>query len=156
MINKLTPLNIYPYRVSDTEKEAISLGVGKGMLSGEYIINNEDVMLSVSQRKKLNEYYGKLNKADLEDLMDNKTKYKVQNEQGTYDDLYYKEMTDKQKATVIDRIMSNNSGYAKTYILTQEMGYKYYTTASERETLRNLGITKNIYVKNKKYYGYVK
>ena len=156
IINKLTPINIYPYRVSDLEKEAISLGVSKGMLTGEYTIDNNDVELNAKQRKSLNEYYAKLNKADLADLTTNKTRYKVQNEEGTYDDLYYKDMTDKQKATVIDRIMSNNSGYAKTYMLTQQMGYKYYTTNSEREKLRELGITNNIYVKNNKYNGYVK
>ena len=156
IINSFSPIKIYPYRVSDLEKEAVSLGVNKGMLTGEYTINDNKVKLNDSQRRELNEYYAKLNNSDLTDLTTNKTKYKVKNEKGTYDNLYYNEMTEKQKATVIDRIMSNNSGYAKTYILTQKMGYKYYTTVSERETLRELGITNNIYVKNNKYNGYVK
>ena len=65
-------------------------------------------------------------------------------------------MTDKQKATVIDRIMLNNSRIAKTYILTSSGKYKYYASSEEYNELKKLGITKNVYKKSEKYDGYVK
>lgn len=49
-------------------------------------------------------------------------------------------MTDKQKAAVIDRIMSNNSSKAQIYILTKHGYYKYYASQEEYKELKKLGI----------------
>jgi len=65
-------------------------------------------------------------------------------------------MTDTQKASVINRIMNENAGYAKIYILTDSGKYKYYATDSEYQELRKLGITKNVYRQTGKTSGFVK
>lgn len=157
LANKLLPFKIYPYNVSETEKIAISLGVKKGELTGKYEVRGEKINLSASEITSLNEYYGKLNEKDLADFIEGRKSYKVLNDKtGKYVELKYGKMTDKQKATVIDRIMSNNSSIAKTYILTSTGKYKYYASSDEYDELKKLGITKNVYKKSDKYEGYVK
>lgn len=156
IINKLSPVKIYDYQVSVNEQEAIKRGVSSGALPGRYTINDEDVIISSELREKLNVYYGELNAKALDELFASKTKYKVQMEDGTYKELTYRKMTDKQKKAVIERIMSDNSQFSKIYILTQFEGYKYYASDSDYEKLRKLRITKNVYRKTKKLEGFVK
>jgi hypothetical protein len=95
-------------------------------------------------------------KKDLEDFMNNKTSYKVENADGKQVELKFSKMTEKQKAAVIERIMSNNSDLAKIYILTNEYGYKYYASESEYNRLRKVGVVKNVYRKTNKLEGFVK
>lgn len=154
-INKLSPIKIHKYNITDTEKEITTLGVNKGMLSGRYTINGSQVKLTTSEIIELNMYYGELNKKDLDRLMTDKDKYKVLNDKGVYVTLAYSKMTEEQKATVIKRIMSNNSSYSKVYFLTSK-GYEYYATDSEYKALRELGITKNVYHKTKNKEGFIK
>jgi hypothetical protein len=156
MVNKLTPINIYPYNISAIEKEAISQGVNKSMLTGEYKVNNKDVTLSTKDREVVNKYYGKLNKQDLELLFNDKDKYSVWDEaSGKYKNLYYSQMNDTQKQNVIKRVMENNAKYSKIYILTNSDKYKYYASEEEYKKLKKLGISKNIYLQNKKLDGFV-
>ncbi len=155
LANKLLPLKVYPYNISKTEEEAVNLGVRKTMLSGRYEINDEEVDLSAKDVETLNLYYGKLNKEDLDKLLNDKLILKVKNENGTYSDLRYSKMTEKQKSAAFEQIMSKNSTYAKIYILTSK-GYKYYASSSEYQELRKLGITTNVYRKTNKLYGFVK
>lgn len=146
LANKLLPFKVYPYHISDIEKEAISLGVNKGELTGKYTVNDTSVNLSTSDRSTLNEFYGKLNASELDDLFKNKVKYKVKDEKtGKYIEITYSRMTDAQKANVIQRIMSDNAEYSKIYILTSTDKYKYYATDAEYNALKKLGITKNVY-----------
>lgn len=155
LANKLTPFKIYPYNVSDIEKEAISVGVNKGQLTGKYEINGEKVKLSAEEFQTANEYYGKLNNKKLSELYSNKKSYKVWDEKKQeYVELKYSKMTDKQKKTVIERIMNDNGTITKVYMLTSK-GYKYYTTESNYDELKKLGI-KNVYKKTKDKEGFVK
>lgn len=156
LVNRLTPLKIYPYNVSDAEKEAISLGLKKGPLSGRYEVDGQDAALTSKQNEKANEYYGKLNQKDLEALMSGRDTYKVWDAKtNQYVELRYKSMNEAQKKTVIERIMSNNSHIAKIYILTSSGDWKYYANDSEYATLKKLGI-KNVYKKTNKLEGFVK
>ena len=150
LVNKFTPVKIYPYNVSDTEKLAIELGVNKSMLNGEYTINGEDIKLTGSQTEELNKFYGKLNKDSLNTLMKTNKKYKVQKEDGTFTELPYSKMSDKQKAAVINRIMNDNSSKSKIYILTKSNKYTYYASDSEYQELKKLGINVKKEVGNKK------
>ena len=155
LANKLAPFKIYPYDVSDIEKEAISVGVNKGYLSGRYEINGEKVKLSAEEFQTANEYYGKLNNKKLSELYSNKKSYRVWDEKKQeYVELKYSKMTDKQKKTVIERIMNDNGTITKVYMLTSK-GYKYYTTESNYDELKKLGI-KNVYKKTKDKEGFVK
>ena len=149
--NKLLPFKINPYNVSEMEKEAISLGVNKGTLSGKY----KEIALNARQTEELNLYYGKLNKQYLEELVKGKVKYKVYDaKKGEYVEISYNKMTDEQKKSVIQNIMSDNAKVAKVKILT-ENGFKYYATSSEYDKLKKLRL-KNIYLKTDKKSGFVK
>jgi hypothetical protein len=154
-INKMGPIDIQPYNVTDIEKEAILLGLSKGMLTGKYTLDNSDVDLTVFDVQELNKFYGKLNKEDLEELVNDKIYLKVKNERGKYDRRRYSEMTDKQKKAAFEQIMSKNSSYSKVYILTSK-GYKYYASVSEYNELRKLGITKNVYKETYNKQGFIK
>lgn len=141
-ISKFTPIKIHPRKISEYEKEAIINNVHKSLLTGRY----EDIgKLNARQVDKLNEIYGKLNKEQLDLLLKNKKSYKVYNEKlERYETLYYRNMNNKQKESVINRIMTNNAKYSKIYVWTSE-GNKYYATSSEYSTLAELGIVKNVY-----------
>ena len=129
--------------MSDNEFEAVSRGVKKSSLSGNYTVNNEDVTFTADEKIALNQFYGKLNDKSLTALY--KGKKRVQMEDGTYKEIAYKSMTDKQKKAAIESTLSTNSQYSKIYILTSTGKYKYYASDSEYEELRKLGITKNVY-----------
>lgn len=140
--NSSLPIKVYPYSVSDIQKDAILVGVNKGQLTGKYSdIGN----FTAAQVAKLNEYYGQLNSVDLAELKSNKKKYKVKDEKtGKFVELAYSKMTDKQKNSVITRIMEDNAKIAKIYVYTST-GKKYYAETEEMfQTLRSLNIS-NVY-----------
>ena len=156
LTNKLSPLKIYPYNVSDIEKEAIYQGVKKSQLRGNYKINGKSAMLGSDDLEALNEYYGKLNNKDLTNLFANKTAYKVWDDtKKEYVELKYSAMKTAQKKTVIERIMNDNSTITKIYMLTSSGKWKYYTNETEYAELKKLGI-KNVYKKTKDKEGFVK
>lgn len=154
LVNRLTPFDISPLNLSEYEQVALNLGIHKTMLNGKYTVGDKEIVLKAGDVQKLNQYYGELNKKDLEALLNNQLRLKVKNENGTYSKLLYKQMTDKQKRAAFEQVMSKNSSYAKVYVLTSK-GYKYYASESEFIELRKLGITKNVYRKNNKHSGFV-
>lgn len=140
--NSALPVKVYPYSVSDIEKEAILNGVNKGQLTGNY---SNIKSFTPAQVSKLNEYYGQLNSADLAELKANKKKYKVKDEKtGKYVELTYSKMTSKQKNNVISRIMEDNAEIAKIYVYTSSGGKYYAETETAFQTLRSLRI-KNVF-----------
>lgn len=154
-VNKLSPFDVSVYNVSEQEKVAMSLGVKKGSLKGSYEINGEKVQLSSSEIDELNKFYGKLNEKELKEFISGSKKYRVLDaKKNEYVELTYSKMTDKQKATVIDRIMSNNSSKAKIYMLTKNGSYKYYASYEEYKELKKLGI--NVLKETDKKKGFVK
>lgn len=155
-VDKLSPVGLSVYNISDEERLLIKHGINKSQLTGRYEVNDDKVSLNPKQVEKINSYYGQLNAQSIKELKSDSKTYKIKQSNGTFKNLRWSQMTDKEKATVIDRIMTNNSGYAKIYILTQDYNYKYYASDSEYQILRQLGITKNVYRQNKKFYGFVK
>lgn len=153
LANRLLPFKIYPYNVSDTEKEAMSVGVFKKPLRSSFTMDGKSINLSASETSSLNEYYGKLNFVALNELYSNKKAYRVFDEKTRkHVELKYSKMSDKQKKAVIEQIMNDNSHIAKIYILTSSGNWKYYTTESEYSKFRKLGIT-NVYKKTEKLEG---
>jgi hypothetical protein len=148
LINANSPIDINPYKVTDIEKEALAQDVNKSYLTGNY----EDKKLDSKDTAKLNKKYGELNKDSLAELFASKKKYKVKKEDGTYVELVYNKMTQKQKKSAIQRLMSDNASYAKIYVYTSN-GYKYYTTEEEYKVLKKLGI-KNVYIGTKSKKGF--
>ncbi len=151
VVNYGTPVKIKRRTASQMEVLATSLGVSKGELTGRY---NDIGNLSTEQTGQLNLYYGQLNNTSLTKFIKNQEKYYVENEKGKRVELFYNQMTDKQKKSVITRIMSDNAKYAKVYMGTQ-MGYKYYASEEEFKALRQLGIA-NVFLKSKTLSGFVK
>lgn len=140
--NSALPIKVYPYSVSDIEKEAILSGVNKGQLTGNY---SNIKSFTPAQTSKLNEYYGELNSTDLAELKANRKKYKVKDEKtGKYVELTYSKMTAKQKNNVISRIMEDNAEIAKIYVYTSSGGKYYAETETIFQTLRSLRI-KNVF-----------
>lgn len=138
-INVASPIRVKPKNVSWMEEQAIMLGLNKSELSGKY-----DDIGQVNYQI-LNTKYGQLNAKDLARLMNNQQRYTVEDKRtGKEKDLFWSQMTDEQKKTVIERIMSYNSRYAKIYAWTQS-GHKYYASNSEWQTLRKLGIAQNVF-----------
>lgn len=155
LLSKLGVVKFKTYNISNLEETAILLGVNKSQLTGKYTISDNSVELSASEVNKLNAYYAELNTNELSKLVTNTNKYSVLVD-GKYKMLSYSQMTAKEKATVFERIMSNNSSLSKIYILTSTNKYKYYASDSEFTELRKLGIVKNVYRKTNKLQGFVK
>lgn len=149
IINYGTPIKVKRRTASDMERLAVGLGVTKSQLTGNY----KDIgQLTAEQLNDLNLYYGQLNSESLQLFVDNKTKYTVENDKGKRVQLFYKQMTDKQKKSVITRIMNDNAKYAKVYVATKN-GWKYYANETDFEALRRLGIN-NVYLANRIYQGF--
>ena len=68
-------------------------------------------------------------------------KIKVNNE---YKTLTYNQMTDEQRRTAVNTIMSNNAEIAKIQAWTSQ-GNKYYASAELYKKLIERKITKNVY-----------
>lgn len=154
-IDRLTPFGLSVYNISDTEKMMIEQGYNKGQLSGRYTVNGESVRLSAEEVESINAYYGKLNAQDIKELQSDSVRYTVERD-GKKKNLVWSQMTETEKAAIVNRIMTNNSGYAKIKVLTENGDYKYYATDSEYRILRELGIVDNIYRKTAKQSGFVK
>ena len=156
-VNKFSPVKISPLYVSEMEKTALSLGLNKGSLKGEY---SDTGAFTDAQVEQLNKKYGQLNKDELNKFRLGKSKYSVMmydkngNSLGYYKELTYQQMSNKQRKSVINRIMANNAKYAKIYVWTSA-GHKYYTSKEERSELVKLGLYKNIFVKSKNKEGFI-
>lgn len=144
-----SPISFKTYDITDVESEFLWLEINKKMLTGKY----DDV--GQLDKIKLNQFYGKMNKRTLDECLNNKTKYKVLNKTtNKYENLYYKDMSNEQKKSVLNRITNQNAKYAKIYVWTGD-GHKYYCTNDERLELMRIGITKNVYIKSGKKDGFV-
>lgn len=130
-------------RASENELKTEKLGLTKKELRGKYTINNEAFTVTGKDLVALNEAYGKWNAIDLEKFYQNQmqVKIKVNNE---YKMLSYNQMTDEQRRTAVNTIMSNNAEIAKIQAWTSQ-GNKYYASAELYKKLIERKITKNVY-----------
>ena len=141
--NKVSPIDVSIPALSNAEIEALSYGVKRTSLTGNYTLNGEKISLTSEEKVELNVFYGKLNNKSISKL--NNKKIEITTENGNTKEIYYKNADDKQKKAAIESVLSTNSRYSKIYILTSTGKYKYYASDSEYEELRKLGITKNVY-----------
>ena len=157
-LNRMTPIKLYNYRVSELEKKVLELQAqsGKSLTTNELTGKYSDIgQLSGEDVVKLNQKYGELNNKILTQFFNNKIVVRVQNEDGTFSELRYNQMTDEQRANAYNSLMSKNATYAKIYIWTQA-GNKYYATNEMFDILRELGIRQNVYREVGKKTGFVK
>jgi hypothetical protein len=139
-IKLLLGQKVYWITPSEEERMCRELEVNRGMLTGEITIDGQKKKLD---RISLNEKYGELNKNSLAKIKSQK--HKVEMPDGKYKTLSWDNMSDKQRASVLNRTFNTNADIAKIYVWTQEMGKKYYASDSMWQTLRELGITINVY-----------
>lgn len=131
---------IYWEEVDEVEAFARTYGVNKNELTGQLTVNGKAYTLP---KLSLNKKYGELNKVSLASIQTQK--HSVQMPNGTYKTLSWSQMTDDQKARVIERTITYNADIAKIYVWTQSEDKKYYASDSMYQALRKLGITKNVY-----------
>jgi hypothetical protein len=142
------------YYLSEEEIAAQKLGITKAQLTGEITIDGEKVQLD---RNKVNEYYGQLNATALSNLINGKTTYtftETINRQQVKKTLVWSKMTEEQKKTAINGLMTKNASVAKINAWTSA-GNKYYTSLTTMQELKRLGI-QNIYLETAKLKGYIK
>lgn len=157
-LNRMTPIKLYNYRVSELEKKVLELQAqsGESLTTNELTGRYSDIgQLSDEDVVKLNQKYGQLNNEVLTKFFNNQVVVRVQNEDGTFDELRYNQMTDEQRASAYNSLTSKNATYAKIYVWTQA-GNKYYATNEIFDTLRELGIRQNVYREVGKKTGFVK
>ena len=157
-LNRMTPIKLYNYRVSELEKKVLELQAqsGKSLTTNELTGRYSDIgQLSGEDVVKLNQKYGELNNKILTQFFNNKIVVRVQNEDGTFSELRYNQMTDEQRANAYKSLTSKNATYAKIYVWTQA-GNKYYATNEMFDILRELGIRQNVYREVGKKTGFVK
>lgn len=156
-INRMSPIKIYQYRVSELEKQVreLSSHLDEPLTTNELTGRYDDIgQLTSEQIVLLNQKYGELNNEALIKFFNNQTTHRVQNEDGTYSELKYNQMTDEQRANAYRSITSKNATYAKIYVWTQS-GNRYYATDSMFEVLRQLNIRQNVYREVGKKSGFV-
>lgn len=157
-LNRMTPIKLYNYRVSELEKKVLELQAqsGESLTTNELTGRYSDIgQLSGEDVVKLNQKYGELNNKILTQFFNNKIVVRVQNEDGTFDELRYNQMTNEQRANAYNSLTSKNATYAKIYVWTQA-GNKYYATNEMFDILRELGIRQNVYREVGKKTGFVK
>lgn len=139
----LAGARFYWVPMSETEELVQTYGVNKKELTGQITVNDKKYQLDTI---KLNQKYGELNSKTLPALQSQR--HYVQMPDNTYRTLSWNDMSDKQRANVIERTTNENAQTAKVWAWT-EAGHRYYTTKSEWLELRKLGITKNVYLGDK-------
>lgn len=131
--------------LSENERMCRELGVNKNELTGELTVRGTDGLekkVNIN-KESLNTYYGKLNNTDLAKIKSQNHTVEMPN--GKYQSLSWDDMSDIQKARVLDRTMEKNAKIAKIYVWTQVEGHKFYANDAEWNVLRKLGLTKNVY-----------
>lgn len=147
-IDQMTPLNLSLDVMSEQERLALALGVNKAELTGDYDYGKLN-------RTELNTKYGQLNKESLTSFINNQLKVEILDDTNKRVSKTYSQMTDAERGRAIKSLMQKNSTYAQVYVWTQVEGHKYYTSDSEYQALRKLGITKNVFRKTNSLEGFV-
>lgn len=131
---------IYWVEISEIERMCREFGVNKNELTGELTVQGKKIELD---RITLNKKYGELNKDSLTKIKSQR--HDVEMPDGKYKTLSWDQMSDKQRARVLNRTMTHNADLAKIYVWTQIMGKKYYASDSLWKDLKRLGIATNVY-----------
>lgn len=135
---------------SAMEEKSKALGINKTELRGQYEINGEKFELESDEVANLNKMYGQWNADDLVEFYDNRTKYSVKTENGTYRELLYSQMTEYQRTNAVQNIFSKNAEYAKIYAWLMA-GNTYYASATDYMVLKKLGVTGNLFKGDKRF-----
>lgn len=137
-INIVVPSKISKANTNDMVAELREIGATTTGAQGSITINGEKILLKGQElsdfRKMRAEYVNSL----VSELLKSKKKYTVKNEDGSFEDLYYANMTDAQKKRAVSTLYDKATDYAKVkYWLNS--GHKYYTSnKNEYSTLKKV------------------
>lgn len=135
------------HEIGNAEDLATSYDVNKGNIEPKVTANGKEY--SLGDAYALNQYYGKLNTKRLSEIQ--KESHLVRTPDGSYKTIAWNQLSDEQKKNVIEKTFNQNATISKIYIWTQVQNKKYYANDSMYETLKKLGITKNVYRGDKGY-----
>lgn len=125
---------------SDMQEYVESLGMKKGAITANITVDGAQKELDWYE---VNKKYGELNKMALANLKNQSHNVKMKD--GSYRTLPWSKLSDEQKASVINRTMTQNSTIAKIWYWT-EQGHKYYAENSLYQRLRAAGVTSGVYL----------
>lgn len=148
LINRIVPYFSYD-AASVNESKSEELGLNKKQLRGDYDINGKSFKVTGKELETINVKYGQLNAKDLGQFYTNSLKVRIKTPTG-YQELTYNQMTEGQRKSAVNSIMSENAKVVKIMAWTSA-GHKYYASLDLYNKLRANGITKNIYRGTKGY-----
>ena len=153
LLNIFLPASLSWDKTDETRKLAQSLGATTTVSTGKITINDTDYNLKGVQKQQFQTDRAKYINTLITDFSKDKTKVRVQQEDGTYKELTYSQMTDAEKQTAFKSYYSKATNYAKIDYWVKS-GHKYVTSSrDEYNTLKKLGInaTYQANVKGSKY-----
>ena len=153
LLNIFLPASLSWDKTDETRKLAQSLGATTTVSTGKITINDTDYSLKGVQKQQFQTDRAKYINTLITDFSKDKTKVRVQQEDGTYKELTYSQMTDAEKQTAFKSYYSKATNYAKIDYWVKS-GHKYVTSSrDEYNTLKKLGInaTYQANVKGSKY-----
>lgn len=140
LLNIFSPVTISKDKTDTVRKLAQEVGATTTGASGKIIINDTEYNLQGNEKQQFQSDRAKYINTLITDFTKNKTKVRVQQEDGTYKELTYSQMTDAEKQTAFKSYYSKATNYAKIDYWVRS-GHKYVTSSrDEYNTLRKLGI----------------
>lgn len=152
-LNIFSPVSVSADKTDAIRKNAQALNATTTGATGKITINDIDYNLKGSNKADFQSNRAKYVNQLITEFTNNKTKVRVQQEDGTFKELTYSQMTDAEKQTAFKSYYSKATNYAKIKYWVSN-GHKYVTSSrDEYDLLRKLGInaTYRIDVKGSKY-----
>lgn len=139
-LNIFLPITISKDKTNPIRKEAQAIGAETGVASGSFTINDTQYKLTGADKEVMQRNRAKYIQSLSTELINDKIKVRVQQDDGSYKELTYSQMSDEQKQAALKSTYSKATNYAKIeYWVTH--GHKYYaTTKDEYNKLKTLGI----------------
>ena len=140
LVNIVSPTAISWDKKNTVRDEAQRLGAETTVSTGKITINDKDYNLKGGAKQQFQSDRAKYINTLITDFTKNKTKVRVQQEDGSYKELTYSQMTNEEKQTAFKSYYSKATNYAKIKYWVNS-GHKYVTSSrDEYGTLKKLGI----------------
>lgn len=140
VLNRWLPVTVSVGKKDSVRLEAQALGATTTTATSKFVINDKDYTLSGAEKQQFQSNRARYINTLITDFTKNKTKIRVQQEDGSYKELTYSQMTDEEKQTAFKSYYSKATNYAKIKYWVSS-GHKYVTTSrDEYDLLRKLGI----------------
>lgn len=140
LFNIILPTSVTAGKKDAIRNEAVALGAATNPASGIVTINDTKYNLKGKDKQQFQTDRARYINTLITDFTKNKTKVRVQQEDGSYKELTYSQMTNEEKQTAFKSYYSKATTYAKIKYWINS-GHKYVTSSrDEYNTLKKLGI----------------